>query len=146
MHPAHEDIALVAALGRIRPPDHLCSIYETADEQHAVVMPFMRLRLERSEKCIYGRDARAQGPGPYREGAFRSASLAWIDCPRPPAAPSLPDSRTSVRGTTCARSMKRRRRSSSAAAGFGPTPAPSAEDVLERMHPEDRPRIEMGDG
>jgi chemotaxis family two-component system sensor kinase Cph1 len=53
MHPAHKDIALVAALGRIRPPDHLCSIYETADEQHAVVMPFMRLGLERGEKCIY---------------------------------------------------------------------------------------------
>ena len=44
---------LLAALEELAPPDHLCSIYETEEEHHAVAMPFVRIGLERGEKCIY---------------------------------------------------------------------------------------------
>lgn len=32
---------------------HVCSIYETQDEQFAAMMFFLRTRLERGEKCLY---------------------------------------------------------------------------------------------
>jgi PAS domain S-box-containing protein len=44
---------LLAALEELAPPDHLCSIYESADEHFAVAMPFIRIGLERREKCVY---------------------------------------------------------------------------------------------
>lgn len=33
--------------------DHLCLIYESPEEQFAAVVPFMRIGLERGERCIY---------------------------------------------------------------------------------------------
>jgi anti-anti-sigma regulatory factor len=48
---------LLDALERLKPPDHLCSIYETQEEQFAVAIPFIRIGLERGEKCIYIADA-----------------------------------------------------------------------------------------
>lgn len=36
--------------------DHLCLIYETQEEQFAAVVPFMRVGLERGEKCVYVAD------------------------------------------------------------------------------------------
>ena len=44
---------LLTALERLAPHDHLCSIYESAEEHFAVAMPFIRIGLDRGEKCIY---------------------------------------------------------------------------------------------
>ncbi|MDB5217116.1 MAG: hypothetical protein JWO86_5043 [Myxococcaceae bacterium] len=43
---------LVRALEELAPHDHLCSIYETSEERLAVEIPFLRIGLERGEKCI----------------------------------------------------------------------------------------------
>ena len=53
MAPAAPSISLVAALEQIGPHDHLCSIYESQQEQFAVAIPFIRIGLERNEKCLY---------------------------------------------------------------------------------------------
>ena len=44
---------LLEALERLQPHDHLCLIYETQEEQFAAAIPFMRIGLERGQKCIY---------------------------------------------------------------------------------------------
>ncbi len=44
---------LLDALERLAPHDHLCLIYEDQQEQFAAAIPFMRIGLERGEKCIY---------------------------------------------------------------------------------------------
>ncbi|HXM37045.1 MAG TPA: MEDS domain-containing protein [Gemmatimonadales bacterium] len=44
---------LLAALEQLAPHDHLCSIYESAEEHFAVAIPFIRIGLDRGEKCIY---------------------------------------------------------------------------------------------
>ncbi|MEW6364584.1 MAG: MEDS domain-containing protein [Acidobacteriota bacterium] len=51
--PADDRGRLLGALERLRVHDHLCLIYETREEQFAAVIPFMRIGLERGEKCIY---------------------------------------------------------------------------------------------
>jgi two-component system, NarL family, sensor kinase len=44
---------LLTALGELAPHHHLCSIYETPEEHFAVAIPFIRVGLDRGEKCIY---------------------------------------------------------------------------------------------
>lgn len=44
---------LIAALEQLGPHDHFCSIYESPEEHYAVAVPFMRIGLDRGEKCIY---------------------------------------------------------------------------------------------
>jgi len=44
---------LVAALEQLGPHDHFCSIYESPEEHYTVAIPFMRIGLDRGEKCIY---------------------------------------------------------------------------------------------
>jgi len=44
---------LTMTIGRLGVHDHLCLIYETQEEQFAAVIPYMRIGLERGEKCIY---------------------------------------------------------------------------------------------
>jgi signal transduction histidine kinase len=44
---------LSAALEQFGPHDHLCSVYETSEEQLAVAIPFIRIGLDRNEKCLY---------------------------------------------------------------------------------------------
>ncbi|HEX2868147.1 MAG TPA: MEDS domain-containing protein [Ignavibacteriales bacterium] len=44
------------AVKNIKVHDHTCSIYETRDEQFAVIAPFIRYGLENNEKCIYVAD------------------------------------------------------------------------------------------
>jgi two-component system, NarL family, sensor kinase len=44
---------LLTALEQLSPPDHLCSIYESHEEHFAVAIPFIRIGLDRGEKCIY---------------------------------------------------------------------------------------------
>lgn len=47
---------LADALGKLGIHDHLCLIYETQEEQFSAVLPFIKLGLERGEKCIYVAD------------------------------------------------------------------------------------------
>ena len=47
------DTPLLRALEQLSPHDHLCSIYESAEEHVAVAIPFIRIGLDRGEKCIY---------------------------------------------------------------------------------------------
>jgi PAS domain S-box-containing protein len=44
---------LIAALEQLGPHDHFCSIYENPQEHYAVAIPFIRIGLDRGEKCIY---------------------------------------------------------------------------------------------
>jgi signal transduction histidine kinase len=44
---------LLASLEQLGPHDHFCSIYETPEEHYAVAIPFIRMGLDRGEKCIY---------------------------------------------------------------------------------------------
>jgi len=44
---------LIAALERLGPHDHLCSIYESPQDHYTVAIPFIRIGLDRGEKCIY---------------------------------------------------------------------------------------------
>jgi PAS domain S-box-containing protein len=44
---------LISALERLGPHDHLCSIYESPQDHYAVAIPFIRIGLDRGEKCIY---------------------------------------------------------------------------------------------
>jgi PAS domain S-box-containing protein len=46
-------IPLLTALEQLAPHDHLCSIYESSEEHLAVAIPFIRIGLDRGEKCIY---------------------------------------------------------------------------------------------
>lgn len=47
---------LWAAIERLQVHDHLCLIYETQEELLAAVVPFIRIGLERGEKCGYVAD------------------------------------------------------------------------------------------
>jgi PAS domain S-box-containing protein len=53
MNPAAQRAALIAALEQLAPHDHLCSIYDSPQEHYAVAIPFIRIGLDRGEKCIY---------------------------------------------------------------------------------------------
>jgi signal transduction histidine kinase len=47
------DTPLATALEQLPPHDHLCSIYESSEEHAAVAIPFIRIGLDRGEKCVY---------------------------------------------------------------------------------------------
>jgi anti-anti-sigma factor len=78
--------ALLEALERFKPHDHLCSIYDTREEQFAVAIPFIRIGLERGERCIYIADDHNVEPvrealraeGVDLEAATRSGALSLI--------------------------------------------------------------------
>src|SRR5882724_1653178 len=53
MNLATQATPLIAALERLGPHDHLCSIYESPEDHYAVAIPFIRIGLDRGEKCIY---------------------------------------------------------------------------------------------
>jgi len=50
---AAQTTSLIAALEQLGPHDHLCSIYESPQEHYAVAIQFIRIGLDRGEKCIY---------------------------------------------------------------------------------------------
>src|SRR4029079_15834935 len=50
---AAQSAPLIAALEQLGPHDHFCSIYESPEEHYAVAIPFIRIGLDRGEKCIY---------------------------------------------------------------------------------------------
>ena len=76
---------LIAALEQLVPPDHLCSIYESQQEQLAVAISFIQVGLSRGEKCVWIaddgklRDTREalQAQGIDVDGAVASKSLVW---------------------------------------------------------------------
>lgn len=45
--------SLTEALEKLKIHDHLCLLYSTREEQLAAVIPFIRLGLEKGEKCVY---------------------------------------------------------------------------------------------
>jgi len=47
---------LLKAIEALNFHDHLCLIYETREEQFAAIVPFIRIGLERGEKCVYVAD------------------------------------------------------------------------------------------
>jgi len=47
------DTPLLTALEQVAPHDHLSLIYESSEDHFAVAIPFIRLGLDRGEKCIY---------------------------------------------------------------------------------------------
>lgn len=55
--PSADPGQLVRALERFGPHDHLCSIYENQQEHFGVAVPFIRIGLDRHEKCLYIMDA-----------------------------------------------------------------------------------------
>jgi len=77
---------LVGAIEKIGVHDHLCLIYETPEEQFAAVIPYIRIGLERGEKCIYIVDdntaaivvAEMKAPGIAVDTAIASGQLAVI--------------------------------------------------------------------
>ena len=78
-----DDRPLLAALEQLAPHDHLCTIYEGADDYLAVAVPFIRIGLDRGEKRIYIADDGT-------EAAVRGAMLAGgIDVERAVASESL---------------------------------------------------------
>ena len=82
MNTAHRT-PLLTALEQLAPHDHLCSIYESSNEHFAVAIPFIRIGLDRGEKCIYVADDGT-------EAAVRDAMHAeGIDVERSVAANSL---------------------------------------------------------
>lgn len=53
MIPSAQPSPLVVAFQQLGPHDHLCSIYESQEEHYSVAIPFIRVGLDRGEKCIY---------------------------------------------------------------------------------------------
>jgi chemotaxis family two-component system sensor kinase Cph1 len=47
------DTPLQTALEHLAPHDHLSLIYENSEDHFAVAIPFIRIGLDRGEKCIY---------------------------------------------------------------------------------------------
>ena len=83
MNIASERTPLIESLEQLGPHDHFCSIYENPEEHYAVAIPFMRMGLDRGEKCIYIADdgtigdvrEAMQSEGIDVEGAIESNSL-----------------------------------------------------------------------
>ena len=53
MNLTSEKTPLIESLEQLGAHDHFCSIYENPEEHYAVAIPFMRMGLDRGEKCIY---------------------------------------------------------------------------------------------
>jgi transcriptional regulator with GAF, ATPase, and Fis domain len=56
MIPATQSTPILTALEQIGSHDHLCSIYDSQEEQFSVAIPFIRIGLDRGEKCVYVAD------------------------------------------------------------------------------------------
>lgn len=84
MDPSYK--TLLKAVERLGSHDHLCLIYETREEQFAAVIPFIRIGLERGEKCIYIADentfeqvlAAMANDGIDTDKAIRSGALSLL--------------------------------------------------------------------
>jgi signal transduction histidine kinase len=47
------DTPLLTALGQLGPHDHQSLIYESVEDRFAVAIPFIKIGLDRGEKCVY---------------------------------------------------------------------------------------------
>jgi PAS domain S-box-containing protein len=52
-NPAADSNQLITALERLGSHEHFCSIYENPEEHYAVAVPFIRIGIERGDKCVY---------------------------------------------------------------------------------------------
>jgi DNA-binding NtrC family response regulator/PAS domain-containing protein len=76
---------LIAALEKLGPHDHLCSIYESQQEHLTVAISFIRIGLDRGEKCVCVADdgtlgdirEALQAEGIDVDHAGASKSLVW---------------------------------------------------------------------
>src|SRR5258705_2067115 len=76
---------LIAALEKLGPHDHLCSVYESRQEHFGVAISFLRIGLDRGEKCVYIADDGTLGDihealqteGIDVDRAVASKSLVW---------------------------------------------------------------------
>lgn len=77
---------LLGVINNLEVHDHVCLIYESKEEQFAAVVPFMRVGLEKGEKCVYVADdnttvqvldAMAKG-GIDTDRAIKSGSLTIL--------------------------------------------------------------------
>ena len=77
----------IEALEQLNVHDHICSIYETKEEQFSIIVPFIKIGLERGEKCIYVvndntahevQDAMQTG-GIDTDSALKSGSLSILN-------------------------------------------------------------------
>jgi|GEM_PF-3405274 len=86
-HSDHGDPFLDQTIEQASPHDHLCLIYETVQEQLAAAVSFIRIGLERGEKCIYIVDENAASTvidamkreGIDAEESIRSGALSIVD-------------------------------------------------------------------
>ncbi|MBI4666652.1 MAG: MEDS domain-containing protein [Nitrospinae bacterium] len=77
---------LLDTLQKLQPHDHLCLIYETREEQFNAVIPFIKVGLERNERCVYIADENTvesvldamRGEGINVRDALDSGALAVI--------------------------------------------------------------------
>ena len=53
LDPVLEEDRLTAAFGALSAPQHVCSVCENLDERDAIAMRFLRVGVERGEKCLY---------------------------------------------------------------------------------------------
>lgn len=56
-----EPTSFLAAIEAVRPHDHLCLLHATREEEFAAVVPYLRLGLERGERCVCVVDENAAG-------------------------------------------------------------------------------------
>jgi len=54
--PEAQSTPIFTALEQLGPHDHLCSICESQEEHFSVAIPFIRVGLDRAEKCVYVAD------------------------------------------------------------------------------------------
>jgi signal transduction histidine kinase len=77
------DTPLLTALEQLGPHDHQSLIYESSEDHYAVAIPFIRIGLERGEKCIYLADEGTE------EVVREAMSAQGIDVERAVATDSL---------------------------------------------------------
>ncbi len=78
---------LLPALERLKIHDHLCLFYETKEQQFSTAVPFMRVGLERGEKCLFVSDEKTspaflnamQKDGVNVDAAMKSGALCLAD-------------------------------------------------------------------
>jgi signal transduction histidine kinase len=83
----HVPQQLLAALERLRPSDHLCITYHRQEDRFAATVPFVRIGLERGERCVYVPDgdrgealqAAMQSAGMDVGAALRSGAFSILD-------------------------------------------------------------------
>jgi PAS domain S-box-containing protein len=71
LDPVPEEDRLTAAFGAISAPQHVCSVCENSDERDAIAMRFLRVGVERGEKCLYV----AEREQPAVRGAMQAPGL-----------------------------------------------------------------------